>query len=141
MARAGKFQHFSINILQWIKVQLRIVALERSGAQLSYRFSFDADLSTIVCRVYFSDVESNPLAAVSAAEQNEIYGEWIDLGLKYIRECLDSCELPSGFSLVSTVRFILHVSEGMGAKIVEEAERSLKWSGAKATADKRRKKF
>jgi hypothetical protein len=63
---------FRVNEVQWIKLHLRIAALEHSGPRLSYRFEFTADLSEILCRIYFTDDEKNSISVLSPKEQEEV---------------------------------------------------------------------
>jgi hypothetical protein len=121
---------FRIDVWQWIKLHIRTTTLEHSGPRLSYRFSFAPDPSIIVCRIYFSDDESNPISAISPTDQRNIQDGWIELAMKNIADALESCELPVGFLLKSRVQFVLHISEGMGSKIVQEAERPLIWEAS-----------
>jgi hypothetical protein len=138
MANAGKTQGFELDVLQWISVQLRIAALEHSGVGLSYRFILAADVSSVTCNVYFSEQAGNPIGGLSTSEQRELHEGWIDLGMQYIKDAIAACELPPGFSLAWKVRSILHFSDGMGSRIVQESTRSLKWEQPSAQRTKRK---
>jgi hypothetical protein len=83
MANKLGLTDFRIDVWQWIKLHLRTTALEHSGPRLSYRFSFVPDPSIIVCRIYFSDDESNPISAISPTDQRNIQDGWIELAIKH----------------------------------------------------------
>src|SRR5882724_3358942 len=114
--------------LQWLKIQLRITALEDNGTRLSSRFEFfDDSGSEIICRIYFIDDDSNPVSAVPAEERIEIYEGRIELATSTIRRAIEFAELPPTFKWTTTVRFLLLESYGMGSTLVYEAERTITW--------------
>jgi hypothetical protein len=96
MSDSQEMRNFRVDELQWIKLQLRIAALEHSGPRLSYRFSFAADLSEIVCRIFFTDDDKNPMSALSPSEQKKVQDGWIELVTGHIVETLRF----SGFAAV-----------------------------------------
>jgi len=84
--------------IQWLKIQLRVTALEDRGTRLVNRFEFSDDSgSKITCRNYFIDDDSNPMSAASAEERIEIYEGRIELATSTIRRAIELAELPPTF--------------------------------------------
>jgi hypothetical protein len=111
---------------QWIRLHVRLAAVERGGERLVYRFDFPND-DTVICNVFYADAESNALASASENDRLEIYEGWIDVGRSIIEHALVAAELPSAFEWHPVLRFILSVSYGMGAAVVHRAEVPFQW--------------
>jgi len=115
-----------ITEIQWVKLHLRLAAIERSGTKLMYYFDWINDIS-LVCNVYFEDTETNSLTAAPPEDQLEIFQSWVDIGKSIMRYALELAELPTSFVWNPTGRFVLGVSYGMGDSKVHEAETSFSW--------------
>lgn len=119
-------QTLTVNQMQWIKLQIRLAALEQKGQGLSHRFEFP-DYGTVVCHVYFTEHDSNPLKDLPANDKLEIYQGWMNIGKDIIEHALEAAELPSTFVWSPALRFFLHVSNGMGSSVVHESEVQFRW--------------
>src|SRR5262245_37617347 len=125
----------SLTSLQWLKMQLRLAALEQSGSRLSCRFEFHGDsVSDVTCHIYYVDVDSNPMNRISQRERAEIYEGWIAFAMEVIRKGLEQAELPLVFSWSPMLRFVLYQSEGMGGMVVHRAEAAFHWPESDANS-------
>jgi hypothetical protein len=116
----------STNILQWLKLQLRITALEESGSRLSCRFEFPAQTEQpIICRIYFTDDDSNSIKDVSQEERTEIYHGWVSFAVHVINRALVLAELPPSFVWQAPFQFVLHENHGMGSAVVQRINKSI----------------
>lgn len=114
--------------LHWLKMQLRLAALEQSGARLGYRFEFhDESLSAVTCHIYYVDDDSNPMSQASQKERSEIYDGRIALAMDIVCQGLALADLPATFSWTPTMRFVLYESQGMGGAVVHRAETTFHW--------------
>jgi|SRR5579859_4486464 len=114
--------------LQWLKIQLRLTALEQSGPRLNYRFEFHRDPSVdVTCDIYYIDSESNSMKKISQDERIEIYEGRVALGMDIIRRAIALAELPRSFVWTPTLQFVLHEDCGMGGLIVHTIKSSFTW--------------
>lgn len=109
--------------LEWLKVHLRLAALEQSGPRLQYRFDFPPDLlSTLACNIYFTDDDANSIKMKSETGRREIYDGWIVVASNIIRNALQLANLPISLRWAPTVQYILYGSYGMGSSVVYTTE-------------------
>jgi hypothetical protein len=95
---ASETTDFRITELQWLKMHLRLAALEQSGARLNCRFEFpDESGNNVTCRIYFTDDDSNSMKHVSQDERAEIYEGWVALATSVIHRGLELAALPRNF--------------------------------------------
>lgn len=114
--------------LQWLKLHLRVAALEQSGSKLNCRFEFpENDKNRITCRVYFTDDESKTMENVSKEERIEIYEGWVAFATSIIQRGVELAELPRSFVWKPTLQFILHENHGMGTSIVHTVNKPFVW--------------
>ena len=114
--------------LQWLKIHLRLAALEQGGCRLKYRFEFSGDLNAgFTCAVYFTDDESNPMAGMPEGDRLEIYEGWVAVGMHIIRSAVESADLPVTFQWNPVVRFDLYEGYGMCSSLARTIERSFAW--------------
>jgi hypothetical protein len=119
---------FPMTELQWLKIHLRMAALEHGGSRLKYRFEFPGELSiSFACAVYFTDDESNSIAGISGDDRLEIYEGWVSLGMQIIRRAVEAADLSANFQWNPVVRFELFEGYGMGSSLVRTIERSFRW--------------
>jgi hypothetical protein len=117
-----------ITNLQWLKIHLRLAALEENGSRLNCRFEFPVGPDNqIICRIYFTDDASNSMKHVSQDERIEIYEGWIAFAMHVIHRGFELAEPPHSFAWKTTVRFILHENYGMGSAVVHTIDRSFSW--------------
>lgn len=115
---------FSVTELEWLKIHLRMAALEGSGERLSYRFEFTDDLSKeLACHIYFRDDDSNSIKAESDSGRQEIYEGWMSLADSIMRTAVELARLPAPFQWRPTVKYVLYESYGMGGSILHKTER------------------
>lgn len=134
MARASGA--FELTEMQWIKIHVRLAALEQSGPRLQYRFEFGADLNADVnCNIYFTDDESHPLSESSPAERLEIQEGWIAVGSDILRHALELAELPPTFRWQPAVKYVLLQGYGMGGAVLRTVRRSFTWPQRESNPD------
>jgi hypothetical protein len=118
-----------ITELQWLKIHLRLAALEQNGSRLNCRFEFpDNDKENITCRIYFTDDDSKTMDHVSKEERIEIYEGWVAFAMSVVQRAVELAELPPNFIWKPTLQFILHENYGMGASVVHTVERPFTWT-------------
>jgi len=116
----------STSDMQWLKMQLRVTALEESASRLSYRFEFpEQNSQIIVCSIYFTDDDSNSIKDISQQDKAEIYQGWISCAMSLINRAFVLEELPRSFTWNGKVEFILHENYGMGSTVVQTSERAV----------------
>jgi hypothetical protein len=122
---------FALTEFQWLKLHLRLAAIEGGGSRLSYRFEFPEDLQTsLTCLVYFTDDESNSMTRVSATERREIYEGWMAGGVHLIRNAVELAGMPPAFQWRPKVRFELFEGYGMGGSLVHTETLTFNWPEA-----------
>jgi hypothetical protein len=115
---------FAVTELEWLKIHLRLAALEHSGERLSYRFDFRGDLSKeLTCHIYFRDDDSNSIKAECDSGLREIYEGWMNLAGEIMRSAFQEAHLGANFHWQPNVRYILYEGYGMGSSIQYKAER------------------
>lgn len=120
---AQEKRSFIVTELEWLKVHLRLAALEQSGSRLQYRFDFPPDLSSaLVCNIYFTDDDANSIKMESETGRREIYDGWIALAGNIVLSALQLANLPTNFRWVPTVQYILYEGYGMGSSVVYTTE-------------------
>lgn len=126
MARRPTERH--ITEWQWLKMHLRLAALEQSGWKLNCRFDFLENRSnSIICCIYFTDDDSKPMNDISEEERVEIYEGWVSFGMSVIQRAIELAELPSNPAWKPTLKFILHENYGMGTSVVQSVNRPFIW--------------
>lgn len=119
---------FRISDGQWLKVQLRLAALEQNGARLNCRFEFPGDpCEQITCHIYFTDDEVNSIKNVSPTERGEIYEGWISLATSVIRRGFELADLPNNFVCSPEVKFILYDNWGVSGSVLQTVARTFRW--------------
>jgi hypothetical protein len=119
---------FEITWEEWLKVQLRLAALEQNGARLNCRLDFPGNpREQIVCHIYFTDDDVNSIRNVSPAERIEIYEGWISFGTSVIRRGFELSDLSREISCRPEVKFVLYECGGMSAMILQTTVRSFAW--------------
>lgn len=126
MARRPTERH--ITEWQWLQMHLRLAALEQSGWKLNCRFDFPKNTGdSIVCSIYFTDDDSNPMGDIPEEERIEIYEGWVSFGMSVIQRAIELAELPSNLAWKPTLQFILHENCGMGTAVVHRVNKPFIW--------------
>src|SRR3954447_1692037 len=112
---------------QWLKVHLRLAALEQNGVKLNCKLDVPRDpREQITCHIYFSDDGVNTMRNVSPTERSQIYEGWISFGTSIIRRGFETADLPNTFMCSPEIKFILYENWGMSGAVVQTVTRTFR---------------
>jgi len=126
---AGKHRSFAVSEWEWLKLQLRLHAVEYRAEIFSEYYDFK-DPGKVTCKIFAKQVQEMMDKKASKTEQLEYYKDWVEGVKRNIQRTLELLPgLRKSFNMKSdlTIRIMHHYGMG-GSLICEFVGDKINWS-------------
>ncbi len=112
---------FAVTEWEWLKLQLRLYAVERSPETWIERFSFDDERRTIACSIWCKTTQRLIEEKADRARQFSFYSNWVEVETIQVSTLLQQLPvLSTEYDLRRDLAFEILYDYGMGSSLVCE---------------------